>query len=157
MRLEAGAFFGEHAAIAEAEDLIAAAVGQDWLGPVHEAMQAAAPGNQVVAGAEIQMIGIAEDDLRASVLQIARGDGFDRGARADGHEDRRFNRPMSCLQHAGAGGAVAMGDSESETGIDHVWNKIDDRQPSCKRRRSSRCAVVRIVAQIWIESRIGFE
>ena len=53
VRLEAGALLGDLHERAEAEDLVAAAVGEDRPGPADEAMQAAALGDQVVAGTEI--------------------------------------------------------------------------------------------------------
>ena len=52
-------------AIGEAEHLVAAAVGEDRSGPADEAVQPAAPRDQVVAGPQIQMIGVAEQDLGA--------------------------------------------------------------------------------------------
>ena len=65
VRLELGAFLGDHAPLGEAEDLEAAAVGQDRPVPADEAVQAAAPRDQLVAGAEKEVIGVAEDDLGA--------------------------------------------------------------------------------------------
>ena len=55
----------------EAEDLVAAAVGQDRMRPADEAVQAAPPRDQLVAGTQIEVIGVAEDDLRAGLLEVA--------------------------------------------------------------------------------------
>ena len=63
MRLKARAILGDLAHGAEAEHLIAAAIGQDRPRPVHEAMQPAQLANPLMTGTQIQMVGIAEQDL----------------------------------------------------------------------------------------------
>ena len=50
------------AALRQAEHLVAAAVGEDRPGPADEAVEPAAAGDQLVAGPQIQVIGVAEDD-----------------------------------------------------------------------------------------------
>ena len=45
----------------------------------------------LVAGAQIQMIGVAENDLGAQRLEHVLRNGFDGALRAHGHEDRRFD------------------------------------------------------------------
>ena len=54
----------------EAEHLIAAAVGEDRPRPADEAVEPAAPRDQVVAGTQIEMIGVAEEHLGAEPLEI---------------------------------------------------------------------------------------
>ena len=56
----------------QAEDLIAAAVGEDRPVPADEAVQPAAPRDQLVARPQVQVIGVAEDDLGAEILEVAR-------------------------------------------------------------------------------------
>ena len=56
----------------EAEHLIAAAVGEDRMRPADEAMQSAAAGDEVVSRPQIEVVGVAEDDRRAHVFEIAR-------------------------------------------------------------------------------------
>ena len=51
--------------VAEREDLEAARVGQDRPVPAHEPVQPAELGDQLVAGPEVQVVGVAEQDLRA--------------------------------------------------------------------------------------------
>ena len=59
-------------ALGEAEHLVAAAVGEDRLRPADEAVQPAAPRDQIVAGPQIQVIGVAEQDLRRRALSRSR-------------------------------------------------------------------------------------
>ncbi len=60
------------------------------------------------------MIGVAEDDLRADLAQVARRHGLDRRARADRHEDRRLDRPVRRLQNAGPRRPVRVRQRETE-------------------------------------------
>jgi hypothetical protein len=50
--------------------------------------------------------------LHAEIFgQVALGESFDRGLRADGHEDRRFDGPVRRVQQSRAGAGVrAFGD-----------------------------------------------
>ena len=89
MRPEGGALLAQLAQVAKAEDLEAAAVGQDGSIPAHERMQAAELLDQLRARPQHQVIGVGEDDLRACLAQFFRRDAFDGGLRADGHEDGR--------------------------------------------------------------------
>ena len=52
VRLEDHALLGDFAQAAEAEDLEAAGIGEDGVGPRHEAVQAAHVADQLVAGAQ---------------------------------------------------------------------------------------------------------
>jgi hypothetical protein len=58
VRLEDDAFVGDLAQTGEAEDLVAAGIGEDGAGPGHEAMQAAELADQFVAGAQEEMVGV---------------------------------------------------------------------------------------------------
>ena len=64
VRLETHAVCGDFVAVAEAEDLKAAAVGEDRPRPVHKGVEAPHPVNELVPGTQVEVIGIAEDDLR---------------------------------------------------------------------------------------------
>ena len=59
--------------VAQREDLEAAGVGQDRPVPAHEAVQAAELGDQLVAGPEVQVVGVAEQDLRPERRAPRRG------------------------------------------------------------------------------------
>ena len=54
-------------------------------------MQAAAPRDQIVAGPQIEMIGVAQQDLGAERLELAVRDALHRALRADRHERRRLD------------------------------------------------------------------
>ena len=68
MGLELHAVFIELAQLGQREHLESAAVGQYRAIPVHEAVQPARLGDQILAGAQMQMIGVGEDNLRADLL-----------------------------------------------------------------------------------------
>ena len=73
------------------ENLKAAAVSEDWQIPVDEFMQATGSTDDFHAGADVEMIRVAEDDLRAHFQKLARVECLHAALRADGHENRRFN------------------------------------------------------------------
>ena len=64
VRLEDDAVLGDLAQAAQAEDLEAAGIGEDGVGPGHEAVQSAQFADEFVAGAEEEMVGVGEKDLR---------------------------------------------------------------------------------------------
>ena len=72
MRAEAHARVRHLAQLAQAEDLEAAAIGQDGMWPAHEAVQPAEARHQLRARPQQQVIGIREDDAGADGLQIVR-------------------------------------------------------------------------------------
>src|SRR5262249_48418589 len=72
--------------------------------------------NQPIARAQVQMIGVAEDDLGADVLEIAMGDGLDRSAGAHRHEGRRLHDTVPRPQLPATGRPFARGDGEAERG-----------------------------------------
>ena len=84
--LERDAVVGDPVDVGEAEDLEAAAVGEDRAGPGHEPVQVAQLGDDLLAGAEHQVIGVGEDDLRAGGGDVIGEDAFDGALGADGHE-----------------------------------------------------------------------
>ena len=65
VRAEMDAFVGDFAQRAEGEDLKAAGVGEHGARPTDEAMQAAHAADGFVAGAKVEVIGVAENDLGA--------------------------------------------------------------------------------------------
>ena len=50
---------------AERKDLETAGVRQQGAAPIHEAVDAADAADELVAGAEVEVVGVGEDDLRA--------------------------------------------------------------------------------------------
>jgi hypothetical protein len=62
---EVDAFVGDRAELRQREDLEAAAVRQDRLVPVHELVETAGGADDLTARTEVQVVGVAEEDLRA--------------------------------------------------------------------------------------------
>ena len=103
MALEGHALFCDLAQRGQGEHLEAAAVGQDRTIPIHKAVQAACFLHQGFAGAQMQMIGIGQQNLRADLLHLAAGHGLDAGLRAHWHIDGRLNIAVGGMHHAQAG------------------------------------------------------
>jgi hypothetical protein len=99
---ELDAIVSDFAERAEREDLKAAGVREDGARPTDEAMQAAHAANGLVAGTQIEMVGVAEDDFCAEGFERVLGNGFDGSLRADGHEDGGFNGLMGQEETAAA-------------------------------------------------------
>ena len=74
------------AQLREAVDLESAGVSEHGPGPADEAMQAAEVANGFMAGPQVEVIGVAENDLRAERLENLLRNRLDRARRSDGHE-----------------------------------------------------------------------
>ena len=86
------------ALMGQAENLKAARIGQDGAVPAHKAVETAKLLHQFMAGAQIEMIGIGQDQLRTSLGEIARFEGLDIGQRADRGKGRHLNRAVGRVQ-----------------------------------------------------------
>ena len=102
VRAEGDAVVGDFAKIGEAEDLVAAGVGDDGMRPGHEFMEAAQFANQSGAGAKIQMVGVGEDDLRAEGFEGFLREAFNRAERTNGHERGRVDDAVWSFEAAEA-------------------------------------------------------
>jgi hypothetical protein len=98
--------------VIEAEDLEAAAVGEDRVLPPHEVVWPSEGRHQVRPRPEHQMIGVGQDHLGAQTLHFLGRQRLYGGLRPHRHEGRGLHRPMGGLQDAGAGGAIARQDAE---------------------------------------------
>ncbi len=87
--------------------------------PSDEPVQAAGTRDQIGAGSQEEMVGIAKNDLGADVLQIAVGDRLDRSACANRHEGGGLHHPVRRPQFAATRCAVAVGDPEVECAGGH--------------------------------------
>ena len=94
VRSEFNAMRPDLANLGEAEHLESATVGQDGLLPVHETMQPACRVDDLHARPDVQMVGVAQNDLRAHLLQFAGINGLHRRLSAHGHEHGRVNHTM---------------------------------------------------------------
>jgi hypothetical protein len=113
-RGEPHAFLADLAHRAQRPDLEAARIGEDGLVPLLELMQAAEAGHHVQAGAHPEVEGVAQDDLRAHLLEAARHHALDGAVGAHGHEDRCLHNAVVEGERAAAGVAVGVGGEEFE-------------------------------------------
>ena len=129
MRAEGDAVRIHQAHRGERHDLKPAAVGQDRPRPVHEAVEATERLDAVRAGAEHQVIGVAEHDRGARRADRVGGHRLDRPRRADRHEDGGLDRAVRGPEAAGPRGAVPRLDGEPE-GLAHDGSARVSRQAS---------------------------
>src|SRR2546425_6684858 len=101
MRFEGCPVLAQFAQVTRAEALEAATIGEDGAMPVHEEVQSTKIANQSGAWSQHQMVGVSKNDVRTSLAQLFRGDTFDAGLGADGHEDRRGDAAVGCMDGAG--------------------------------------------------------
>ena len=84
------------AVVGQAEDLIAAGIGEDGAVIGHKSVQPAQALDQLMAGAQIEVIGVGEDQLAAGFGKVARLQRLDIGKRAHrrkgGHVDGAVRR-----------------------------------------------------------------
>ena len=92
-------------------------------------MQAAAPGHEFVAGTQVQMIGVAQNDLRADGVKIVGSKRLHAAHRAHGHEDGGFNDAVRGVKQAGSGVAVPAQKFEGAGGFIH---ECLDRMLECE-------------------------
>ena len=93
MRPEGHALLAHGAQGRQAEDLVAAGVGEDGAVPVHEAVQPPQGLDGRNPGPQVEVIGVAQDDAGADFVQVLRGQGLHRGVGPHRHEHRGFDHP----------------------------------------------------------------
>jgi hypothetical protein len=86
MRLERHAGVGNLTQPGERHHLEAAGVREDWTVPTNEPMQAAKSRYALGCGAQHQVIGVAEDDIGASIAHLVKKHSLDRAGGAHRHE-----------------------------------------------------------------------
>ena len=115
MRAEAAAFLRKFPATGQREDLKPAAVGQNRTVPRAETMQAAGSLQNIGPRTQVQMIGIAQNDLCARLVrQVAVKHALDAAYGTHGHENGRFDRPVVGRNQSGAGRAAGIGMKQFE-------------------------------------------
>ncbi len=112
--LEGDAVLGDPPKRLERKHLEPAGVGQHRPVPGGESVQAAHVAHHRLARAEVEMVGVAEDDLRAGAAHVLGAQAADDAVRAHGHEGRRAHRPVGEREHAGPRGARLSLDRELE-------------------------------------------
>ena len=107
---ELAALFREFANAGEGKHLKASAVGEHGAVEAVELMQAAGFLNDVQPRSQVEVIGVAEDNLRLDVAsEFAQVHAFHAAERPHGHEYRRFNLAVVGFDDAGAGIAAGEG------------------------------------------------
>ncbi len=76
--------------VSEAENLVAARVGEDGSVPIHKLMEAAGLGDDFWGGTEPEVVSISEDDARVAGFDLFGAEGFDGSLSADWHKHRGF-------------------------------------------------------------------
>ncbi len=106
----------EGAEVGEGEDLKAAGVGEHGAIPAAELLEAAECGNGFGAGAEEEVVGIAEDDLTAGGAGLSGGDALNGAAGADAHEGGGIEGAVGGgdASEACGGGGVLVADGKGE-------------------------------------------
>src|ERR1035437_1012100 len=100
MRTKFDAVFLHLANFCEAENLKTAAVSENRQIPIHEFVQSARGADDVESGTQVEMISVAENDLRAHLVEFTRVERLDAGLRADGHEHGRLDDAVRSGQPA---------------------------------------------------------
>src|SRR5262249_18334635 len=112
---KADALIGDFSKFGQTEYLITAGIGENGPVPGHEFVQTAQLANPLVAGTQIKVVGIAENDLRAEFFQRFVAEAFYRSLRAYGHENRRFDQAVRSGQSSAPRTAgFRFGNLESE-------------------------------------------
>ena len=104
MRLEVDTFLLNLAQRGQGEYLESAAVGEDGTVPAHELVQAAQIPDHIIAGTQMQMIGVAEFHLTFEVFEVIGRDTALDGCRcADIHKGRGLDGAVNRLEFAAPG------------------------------------------------------
>src|SRR5271157_1136892 len=91
MRAETDAIVRDLAQSAEAKNLKSARVGEQRARPAHKPVQPAHAPDGLVAGTQVEMIGVAQYDLRAQRFEHVLRNGLDAPRRAHRHKDRSLH------------------------------------------------------------------
>ena len=106
MVLKMHALLGDFAQFRERENLESTAVRQDRAVPRHELVQTPKAGDELFAWADMEVVGVSQNDLCAEAAKLVRAHGFHRGLRADGHEYRRLHGAAPCVHSRSPGGTL---------------------------------------------------
>ena len=116
MILKMDALFRDLPQLCQRENLEATGIGKNRPRPLHERMEPAEVPHDLHAGPDEKVIGISENDLRAERGQFVGRNAFHRALRADRHEDRRLDRPVTRDQPAAARFGLGIGVEEGKHG-----------------------------------------
>ena len=101
------ALVGNLTQLAQGKDLEATRVGEQTAGPADELVQAAHAAYGLVAGTQVEVVSVAENNLRVERFENILRNGLDGACCTDGHEYGRLNCLMGQVEGraASAGGA----------------------------------------------------
>ncbi len=112
--LKLHAVFVDLAKAFERKHLKAAGVGEQRPFPRHELVEPAELGDHILAGPDVQVVCVGQDDLRADGLEVGGRERAHRRLGADRHEHRRLDGAVGQGQRARARGARLAVDPEIE-------------------------------------------
>lgn len=118
--LESHTIVVDLASLRQREDLKAARVGEHGIRPLHELVQATHVADEFVAGAQVEMISVAQDERGVDLLEMFGREGFDRCLRAHRREDWREKVAVWRGENPGAGAVVFGRDLELEHWSDYT-------------------------------------
>jgi hypothetical protein len=117
--LEGHAVIVHYPGFGKRENLEAARISQHGMRPAHEAVQPAQLGYQVVAGTQVEVVGVGEHQRGAQVSHLHRGERLDRRLRTDRREDRCLQYAVQRCEGASAGAVILGRYSEIEHQVDY--------------------------------------
>lgn len=94
MGAKCDSIFGDFAEFAEAEDLEAARIGEHGAIPANKFVESAEFADQIMARAEVEMVGIAKNNLRVQFFQNVLGNGLDGTDGSNRHKCWGVNLPV---------------------------------------------------------------
>ena len=100
--------------VRQAEDLKAAAIGEDRAVPAHEGVQTAQLGHDLFARPQREVIGVGQHHLGAGAAELLDLQSLDRGQRADRHEGRHLHRAVRRDEGRAASSGSGIGMVEME-------------------------------------------
>ena len=105
MRTEAYAVIGDFAKFGQTKNLVTAGIGEHRTVPGHEFMQSAQSADQFMAGTKIEVVGIAENNLRTEFFQSFVAQRLHSSLCAHRHEERSIDRTVRSIQDSVPGSA----------------------------------------------------
>ncbi len=102
------ALLGDLAERCQGEDLESAAVGEDGTRPIHELVESAHVVNELIAGTNVEVVGVGQLDLTVNVIEQLNGGNatLDGGAGAHVHKNGGLDVTVNGVEHASAGASV---------------------------------------------------
>ena len=114
MALEGDPVVVHLARIRQRKDLVAARIGEDGRRPAHKAVQPTHLSHQLVARAQVQVVGVSQHQAGANLFELLGGNGFDRGLGTYRGEGRGEDRTVGGVEDASAGSSLLSQDFEGE-------------------------------------------